>query len=137
MSDEHFATCRWEPKDGYEASTPYGTVPMFCENGQRAVELMLLSAASCLSFFLVEYANARSLPVRRLEVNCSGELASGPTRVARICTDVRVDGDIDDKEVRKMVSMCERACKVMNTFKQPPETEVRVHLNHPQSQENG
>lgn len=128
MSDEHYANCSWEPNTGFDATTPYGHIPMFCENGHRAVELMLLSAASCLNFFLVEYVKARELPVTRLNVNCTGELVTGPTRVARIRTHVTVQGDLEDKEVRKMVNMCERACKVMNTFKQPPETHVEIEL---------
>ncbi len=128
MADEHFATCNWSPSDGYDAHTPYGTVPMFGEGGHRAVELMLLSAAACLNFFLVEYAQARELDVAHLGVECVGEVVPGPTRVAEIETRVRVVGNLEDKEVEKMVAMCERACKVMNTLKQSPESRVKISL---------
>lgn len=137
MSDEHFASCSWSPTEGYDAQTPYGSVPMFDAGGHRAVELMLLSAAACLNFFLVEYVKARNLPVTRLDVQCNGELVGGPTRVARIETQVNVTGDMDQREVDKMVSMCERACKVMNTFKHPPETRVQVNLDAPSRQKAG
>ncbi len=129
MADEHFATCNWSPSGGYDAHTPYGAVPMFCEEGHRAVELMLLSAASCLNFFLVEYAQARELDVTHLGVECVGAVVTGPTRVAEIETRVSVVGSLEEKEVQKMVAMCERACKVMNTLKQSPETRVKISLS--------
>lgn len=128
MSDTHISTCSWNPEDEYTASTPSGEIDVFGETGHRAVELMLLSSAACLNFFLVEYAKARDLPIRRMEVTCSGELVRQPERVARIDTFVTIDSDLSDKEIRKMVSICERACKVMNTLKQTPET--TVHINH-------
>ncbi len=134
MSDEHYANCSWDPDKGYDAQTPCGHIPMFCDDGHRAVELMLLSAASCLNFFLVEYVKARNLPVQHLHVKCTGELVSGPTRIAKIQTHVSVEADMDDKDVRKMVSICERACKVMNTLKQSPETHVEVDLRNPKQQ---
>lgn len=93
------------------------------------MELMLLSAAACLNFFLVEYAKARNLTVRQTEVTCTGEVVKSPPRVARIDTYVVIDSDLDDKEVRKMVTMCEKACKVMNTLKQQPE--VHFHVQRP------
>lgn len=128
MADEHSATCNWSPSGGYDAHTPYGTVPMFGEGGHRAVELMLLSAAACLDFFLVEYAEARELDVAHLAVECVGVVVPGPTRVAEIETRVRVVGNLGKKEVEKMVAMCERACKVMNTLKQSPQTRVTISL---------
>lgn len=129
MADEHFATCNWSPSDGYDAHTPYGNVPMFGEGGHRAVELMLLSAAACLNFFLVEYAQARELDVTHLSVECVGEVVPRPNRVAEIETRVKVAGSLDEKEVHKMVAMCERACKVMNTLKQSPQTRVTISLS--------
>lgn len=128
MAVEHVAKCNWSSSSGYDARTPYGAVPMFGEEGQRAVELMLLSAASCLDFFLVEYAEARELDVTHLGVECIGEVVAGPTRVAEIKTRVNVVGRLEDEEVKKMVAMCERACKVMNTLKHSPEVDVEVSL---------
>lgn len=128
MTDAHFGTCSWTPEGDYSATTPFGEIQMFGESGHRAVELMLLSSAACLNFFLVEYAKARELPVRRMEVTCSGSVVQHPERVARIETFVTIDSDLSDKDLRKMVSICERACKIMNTLKQSPET--LVHINH-------
>ena len=126
MSKQHIADCSWTPEAGYKAKTPYGEIKMFEENGHRAVELMLLSAAACLNFFLVEYARERKLPVRHLHVTCDGEISQHPERVSTITTTVHIDGDLSEKEGRKMVTMCERACKVMNTFKNQPKIQVEI-----------
>lgn len=123
---EHYATCSWTPESDYLAQTPYGEVPVFTEGGHRAVELMLMSAAACLNFFLVEYAQARKLPVGRLAVRCDGEVVQRPERVARIHTTVEIDGSIDDKAAKRMVQICEKTCKVMNTFRKPPDCTVTI-----------
>lgn len=122
----HYATCSWTPLSGYQAQTPYGEIKMFGEGGHRAVELMLLAAAACLDFFLAEYVRERKLPVSRLHVTCEGEISQHPERVSAIRTTIKIDGELSDKEVKKMVSMCERACKVMNTFKHQPQLHVTV-----------
>lgn len=127
MPNDHFGTCSWTPESSFHSYTPYGPVELFGESGQRAVELMLLSAAACLNFYLVEYASARSLPVTGLEVTCSGVVVQGPERVSKIETRVTIAGDLDERQTSKMVAICERACKVMNTLKHTPETQVHIH----------
>lgn len=116
--------CSWSGDKGYRAWTKYGEVPMFENGGQRAVELMLMSAAACLGFFLVEYAKGRKLPVNRIEVSCDGTIAHRPDRVGAIETRVVVDGAISDAQRAKMLTACERACKVMNTLKMLPTVEA-------------
>lgn len=122
----HYATCSWTSSSGYQAQTPYGEIKMFGEGGHRAVELMLLAAAACLDFFLAEYVRERKLPVSQLRVTCEGEISQHPERVSAIRTTIKIDGELSDKEVKKMVSMCERACKVMNTFKHQPQLYIIV-----------
>ena len=122
----HFATCSWTSASGYQAQTPYGEIKMFEEGGQRAVELMLLAAAACLDFYLAEYVRERKLPVSRLHVTCEGEISQHPERVSAIRTTVKIEGELSDQEAKKMVSMCERACKVMNTLKHQPQLHVIV-----------
>lgn len=126
MMSKHYASCSWTPEAGYQAQTPYGEIKMFEENGHRAVELMLLAAAACLDFFLVEYVRERKLPVTRLHVTCDGEISPHPERVSAIKTTVKIEGELSEKEEHKMVSMCERACKVMNTFKHQPQIHVAI-----------
>jgi uncharacterized OsmC-like protein len=121
----HYATCSWT-SSGFNAQTPYGEIKMFEEGGHRAVELMLLAAAACLDFYLAEYVRERKLPVSRLLVTCEGEISQHPERVSAINTTIKVEGELSDREVKKMVTMCERACKVMNTFKHQPEVHVSI-----------
>jgi len=123
---KHYATCSWTPEAGYQAKTPYGEIKMFEEDGHRAVELMLLAAAACLDYFLAEYVRERKLPVTRLHVTCDGEISPYPERVSAIRTTVKIEGGLSEAEELKMVSMCERACKVMNTFKHSPQIHVAI-----------
>lgn len=122
----HYATCSWSSSSGFQAHTPYGEIKMFEEGGHRAVELMLLAAASCLDFYLAEYVRERNLPVSQLHVTCEGEISQHPERVSAIRTTVKIDGELSEKETQKMVTMCERACKVMNTFKHQPQVHVAI-----------
>jgi uncharacterized OsmC-like protein len=122
----HYASCSWTSLSGYQAKTPYGEIKMFGEGGHRAVELLLLAAASCLDFYLAEYVRERKLPVSQLHVTCEGEISQHPERVSTIKTTIKIDGELSDREVKKMVTMCERACKVMNTFKHQPQLHVSI-----------
>lgn len=121
---EPTGSCAWTPSKGYAAWTKYGEVTVFDESGHRAVELMLLSAAACLNYFLVEYAKGRNLAVTSIRVTCDGEPAKRPERLARIVSRVVIEGKICDDERRKMLAICERACKVMNTLRNQPECET-------------
>jgi len=121
---EPSGSCAWTPSKGYAAWTKYGEIRMFEEQGQRAVELMLLAAASCLNFFLVEYAKGRNLPITSIRVTCDGEPIKRPERLARIVSRVVIEGNVTDEERRKMLEICERACKVMNTLRHQPECET-------------
>lgn len=114
----------WTPGKGYTAWTKYGEIPMFDDGGHRAVEVMLLAAAACLNFFMVEYVRNRKLNVSSIRVSCDGERALRPERLKRITTRVVVEGTLSDDEIKKMVHVCEGACKVMNTLKHQPECEV-------------
>lgn len=126
MTTEHYGSCMWSQDTAYVANTPSGTIEMFGDDGHRAVELMLMSAAACLNFFLVEYAQARKLPIDRLEVRCDGDIAQRPERVSCIRTHVAIDGDLSGKDAQRMVQICERACKVMNTLRTPPECAIEI-----------
>lgn len=131
QSDKHSAECSWENDTGFDARTPFGAIDMFDDGGHRAVELMLLSAAACLDYFLVEYARTRKLDVSNIHVHCEGEMANQPIRVNKIITMVTITGNISDQEANKMVTMCERACKVMNTLKSTPECRLSVNSVQP------
>ncbi|MFZ5555688.1 MAG: OsmC family protein [Pseudomonadota bacterium] len=126
MDSKHYAMCDWSPGEGFKSQTPYGEVKMFEGGGHRALELMLLSVAACLNYYLVEYVKDRKLPISRLHVECHAETVEHPERVSKITTKVVVQGSLSDRECKKMVTMCERACKVANTLKYQPKIEVLI-----------
>ncbi len=119
-----YGECSWNTGKGFRAWSKYGEVGMFENGGHRAIELMLISAASCLGYFLARYVDERSLPVVDIRVRCGGTPAKRPERMERITTEVIVEGAISDAERKKMLIVCERACKVMNTLKYQPTIET-------------
>lgn len=119
-----YGGCSWTTEKGFHAWSKYGEVGMFENGGHRATELMLISAASCLGYILARYVDERALPVVDIRVRCGGTLAKRPERMARITTEVVVEGAISDAERKKMLMVCERACKVMNTLKYQPTIET-------------
>lgn len=123
---EYAGSSSWTPSKGYVSWTKHGEVKMFEEGGHRAVELMLLAAAACLNYFLVEYAKTRNMPITSIRVVCDGEPAQRPERLSRIVSRVVIEGNISDEERHKMLTICERACKVMNTLRYKPECEARL-----------
>ncbi len=124
--DGYFGSCSWTPGNGYSARTKFGEIPMFDDGAHRAVEVMLMSAAACLNYFMVEYVRQRKLDVTDIRVVCDGEMVKRPERIKRIITRVVVDGALSHAEIKKMLHVCERACKVMNTLKSQPECDVML-----------
>lgn len=134
-NDKLHGSCTWSADAGYRAWSKYGEVRVFGDRGHRATELMLISAASCLGYLLTEYAHERTLPVTNIQVRCEGTLVNRPERLASITTEIVVEGAISDTERRKMLTICERACKVMNTLKYRPD--IKAVLKTATDQEIG
>lgn len=126
MGKEIAAKCSWTPGNGYKSETPFGEINMFNEGGHRAVELMLLSLVSCLNYFMVEYAKTRNYKVNSIECSCEKKMLERPERVGLIIMYVVIDCNIDEEDKRKMVEICERSCKVMNTLNSGPQCEVII-----------
>jgi uncharacterized OsmC-like protein len=122
----HYGSCAWTPGKGYSAWTKQGEVEMFDNGGQRAVELMLLSMSSCLTFFLSEYVKAQVLPVASLRVSCDGRVVAGPERLGHITTIVTIEGTLSREDRKRMLEICDKQWKVMNTIRQPPVCETRL-----------
>lgn len=126
--DKLHGSCTWSAQTGYRAWSKYGEVEVFGENGHRATELMLISAAACLGYLMAEYVRERGLPIEDIRVDCEGTFAKRPERLSRIVTTVVVDGEITDDERQRMLTVCERACKVMNTLKHQPEIKAVMKM---------
>lgn len=116
----HYGSCSWTPVKGYVAWTKQGEVAMFDNGGQRAVELMLLSAASCLTFFLAEHVKANALPVSALRVACDGKVVASPNRLGEITTFVTIEGTLSREDRKRMLELCDRQWKVMNSIRITP-----------------
>jgi uncharacterized OsmC-like protein len=120
----HYGSCSWTPRKGYTAWTKQGEVEMFDDGGQRAVELMLMTTAACLNYFLAEHVKARNLPVTSVRVACDGTVVPSPDRLSHITTRVVIEGTLSRAERKSMLEACQRQWKVMNTIKQPPVCET-------------
>ncbi len=127
-SGNPYGQCTWTMSEGYRAWSRHGEIRMFGADGHRATDVMLISAAACLGFMMVEYAKNRALPVTDIHVSCDGTITHGPERIDRITTTVTIEGDISDTERKKMLKVCDLACKVMNTLRNTPEIETVLAL---------
>lgn len=116
----HYGSCAWTPGKGYVAWTKQGEVEMFDNGGQRAVELMLLSAASCLTFFLAEHVKANGVPVTSLRVACDGKVVPDPDRLGEITTRVTIEGTVSREDRQRILELCDRQWKVMNSIRNAP-----------------
>ena len=116
----HYGSCSWTPGKGYVAWTKQGEIEMYDNGGQRAVELMLLSAASCLTFFLAEHVKASGAAVTSLRVACDGKIVSGPDRLGEITTRVTIEGTLSREDRKHILEVCDRQWKVMNSIRQTP-----------------
>ncbi len=122
----HYGSCAWTPNKGFSAWTKQGEIEMFDNGGHRAVELMLLSMSSCLTFFLSEYVKAKALPVTSLRVSCDGRIVGGPERLGKVTTLVTIEGTLSREDRKHMLEICDKQWKVMNTLRQPPTCETRL-----------
>ena len=116
----HYGSSAWTPSKGYSAWTKQGEVAMFEHGGQRAVELMLMTTAACLNFFLVEHVKANNLPITSVRVSCDGRIVPNPDRIGKITTRVMIEGTLTREERKAMLQHCDQQWKVMNTIRHTP-----------------
>ncbi|WP_436640584.1 OsmC family protein [Microbaculum sp. FT89] len=120
----HYGSCAWTPKRGYTAWTKQGEVEMFENGGQRAVELMLMTTAACLNYFLAEHVKVHDLPVTSIRVACDGAIVPDPDRLGRITTRVTIEGTLSRDERKALLEACQNKWKVMNTITHGPVCET-------------
>lgn len=120
----HYGSSAWTPGKGYSSWTKQGEVAMFENGGQRAVELMLMTTAACLNYFLVEHVKAHKLPVTSIRVSCDGKIVPEPDRLGAITTRVTIEGTLSREERKAMLETCDRQWKVMNTIRNTPVCET-------------
>jgi uncharacterized OsmC-like protein len=85
--------------------------------GPAGGEYMLISLGGCFTSQLLGASRARDAAMTNVKVALTGTLDGSPERFTAFTVDVTADcSDVD--LARKLVTIAERACQVMNTLRQ-------------------
>ena len=87
--------------------------------GVKASDLLLLSAAACSAYDVVEILSKQRQPMRDLKVFCTGEQQSDPPYTfTSIHLHYIAYGDVDPEKLAKAISLSEdKYCSVINTLR--------------------
>jgi putative redox protein len=95
------------------------------DRGLRGGEYLLVALGGCFSSHLLAAIAARNAAVTDVRVGVSGTLDGSPERFTALTMSVHARCD-DDELLRKLVTIAERACQVVNTLRQSTPIEVVV-----------
>ncbi len=86
--------------------------------GVKPSDLLLLAAASCSMYDVVEILRKQRQPLVALEVTCSGERTSEPVnRFTHIHLHYRATGDIEPQKLERAIRLsAEKYCSVTNSL---------------------
>jgi putative redox protein len=92
--------------------------------GAKPSELLLMAAASCSAFDVVEILTKQRQPYRDLVVICKGEqLPAPPSTFTHIHLHYQVHGAVDPEKLERAIQLSmEKYCSVITTFR--PDTPV-------------
>ena len=87
--------------------------------GLKASDLLLMSAASCSTYDVVNILRKQREPLESVEVICAGEQDSEPPyRFTHIHLHYTLKGDLSHENVKKAIHLSEdKYCSVINTLK--------------------
>ena len=87
--------------------------------GLKASDMLLMSAAACSTYDVVNILRKQREPLESLEVFCTGEQESEPPkRFTHIHLHYQFKGDLDQEKVKKAINLSEeKYCTVLNTLK--------------------
>ena len=87
--------------------------------GLKASDMLLMSAAACSAYDVVNILRKQREPLESLEVFCTGEQESEPPkRFTHIHLHYQFKGDLDQEKVKKAINLSEeKYCTVLNTLK--------------------
>jgi putative redox protein len=90
----------------------------------KASDLLLLAAASCSTYDVINILSKQREPLKRLEVTCSGQqLTEPPYRFVRIHLHYIATGPVDPLKLEKAILLSEeKYCSVVNTLR--PSVEI-------------
>ena len=87
--------------------------------GLKASDMLLMSAAACSAYDVVNILRKQRETLESLEVFCTGEQESEPPkRFTHIHLHYQFKGDLDQEKVKKAINLSEeKYCIVLNTLK--------------------
>jgi len=87
--------------------------------GVRPAEMLLLAAASCSMYDVIDILEKQHEPLEGLEVTCSGEKQTEPIyKFERIHLHYKAKGKIDAKKLERAIQLSQdKYCTVTNTIK--------------------
>lgn len=87
--------------------------------GLKPSDLLLLAAASCSTWDLVEILEKQKQPLRSIEASCSAEqTAEVPFRFLRMHLHYKIYGEVEPDKVRRAIELSlEKYCTVVVTLK--------------------
>lgn len=122
-----FATLRWVESKLFIAtgSNNHSVVIGFSPDdpaqyvGVKAPELLLMSAAACSAFDVVEILRKQRQPLRELSIECRGEqLSEPPYSFTCIHLHYLLEGDLDVAKVERAIHLSEdKYCSVISTLR--------------------
>jgi putative redox protein len=92
--------------------------------GVKASDLLLLAAASCSTYDVINILSKQREPLKRLEVACSGQQLTQPPYIfVRIHLHYIATGPVDPQKLEKAILLSEeKYCSVVNTLR--PSVEI-------------
>lgn len=95
-------------------------------DGFRSVELLLAGLGACTAGTMRTFAtNQKIAGFEGIDVIVSAETAEHPERVARIDLELRVQGDVSEEDLARLMRVGGR-CKVHNTLHSDPVVEMHI-----------
>jgi putative redox protein len=88
-------------------------------NGVKPSDLLLLAAASCSAYDVVEILRKQKEPLRKFTVTCSGEQQSEPPYTfTEIKLHYHIEGDVDSQKLERAIHLSQdKYCSVIATLR--------------------
>jgi putative redox protein len=100
------------------------------DRGPVGGEYQLVALGGCFTSHLLAAIRAREIPISNVKVAVTGTLDGTPERFTEFTLTVSATCD-DAESLRKVVTIAERACQVVNTLKLAAPVTVTVQETQP------
>jgi putative redox protein len=107
--------------DSHGNSLVIGTDPKDNSNfiGLKPSDLLLLAAASCSAYDVVEILRKQKEPLRKMTITCHGEQEEDPpNKFTEIHIHYEAEGEVDQKKLERAIQLAEdKYCSVIATLR--------------------